>query len=289
MAHEMQVRWKLRVLGVAVFTLLMLLVFRSQTSDNNLGSARQTLLARQEVHLSRTAEEEKALAFNWLRHTAATIKSLEASAPPCKTTNFGTDKVLCDFPPAPPCYFHSYGIFHDFSFDSEMADRWKCFGVGLDPTVTHKSQLHQNVHFIQAGAKMLLPEENNAWPMSTSMPSLRKWLGHTRITVLKVDCEGCEYAIARDVLLEDPFFFDHVDQFTIEIHVGRAWIKTEEHAVQLGLLFYLLSESGLQLVHAKFVSCAPDWEAKGCPDELLRNGYPCESKKMCQMLSFARL
>jgi hypothetical protein len=55
----------------------------------------------------------------------------------------------------------------------------------------------------------------------TSMPGLRRWLGHERVTILKADCEGCEYSLARDVLEEDPDFFQHIDQFTVEVHYSR--------------------------------------------------------------------
>lgn len=31
-----------------------------------------------------------------------------------------------------------------------------------------------------------------------------KWVGWDHLDVLKMDCEGCEYALARDILKEDP-------------------------------------------------------------------------------------
>eukprot|EP00882_Tetradesmus_deserticola_P032288 GHRQ01036584.1.p2 GENE.GHRQ01036584.1~~GHRQ01036584.1.p2 ORF type:complete len:125 (+),score=20.56 GHRQ01036584.1:54-377(+) len=55
----------------------------------------------------------------------------------------------------------------------------------------------------------------------TSMPGLRKWLGHERVAILTADCEGCEYSIARDVLQEDPGFFNHIDQFAVQVHYSR--------------------------------------------------------------------
>ena len=42
--------------------------------------------------------------------------------------------------------------------------------------------------------------------------ALRRALGHPHLAVLKMDCEGCEFTLARDILAHDPLFFGRVDQ-----------------------------------------------------------------------------
>ena len=62
-------------------------------------------------------------------------------------------------------------------------------------------------------------KSNEEW-WTTTVPALKRFLQLDRIPILKMDCEGCEYAIARDVLLEEPLFFHSVDQFTFEAHLN---------------------------------------------------------------------
>jgi hypothetical protein len=78
--------------------------------------------------------------------------------------------------------------------------------------------------------------ENERWDLVTTVPGLKKSPRHDRIDLLKMDYEGCEYALAQDILLEDPDFLRTVDQLAIEIHVSRKWLKTEAHAHHLGIL-----------------------------------------------------
>ena len=49
------------------------------------------------------------------------------------------------------------------------------------------------------------------------------------VDILKIDCEGCEVAMERDIIREDPRFLFHVDQISIKTHVTKTWIKTREH------------------------------------------------------------
>ena len=56
---------------------------------------------------------------------------------------------------------------------------------------------------------------------------LKKFLRYDRIDVLKMDCAGCESALAQDILLEDPNFLHSVDQLAIAIDVSQQWLKTK--------------------------------------------------------------
>ncbi len=105
------------------------------------------------------------------------------------------------------------------------------------------------------------------------------------INVLKMDCEGCQFALARDVAVLDPFFFNRVDHFLVEVHISKTWIKDEIHVHYLGLLYHMhmLFNSGFQLSDATILltGCAPADEAPGCPPGLRNVDYPCEMGKMC--------
>lgn len=107
-------------------------------------------------------------------------------------------------------------------------------------------------------------------------------LQHSRIKVLKMDCEGCEYALVNSMALSDPLFLDHVEQFVVSVHLSQKWI----HVRNLGLLYHFLFQSGFKLIHAVLAHCDPLHEATGCSLELLRINYPCT--KHCHNYLFAR-
>ena len=202
---------------------------------------------------------------------------------------YGEHSLCAELKPRGPCTFYSYGIQQDYTFDTAMADDWGCEGVALDPSVTHPSKLHRKVTFHNIAARTMDATEDAQWDLVTTVPGLKKFLRHDHIDVLKMDCEGCEYALAQDILLEDPAFLHSVDQLALEIHVSRQWLKTEAHAHHLGLLYALAKEAGLELVETVLGGCHPDHEAPGCHPALLEAGFPCEKGKMCSNLLFARV
>lgn len=202
---------------------------------------------------------------------------------------YGEHSLCAELKPRGPCTFYSYGIQQDYTFDTAMADDWGCKGVALDPSVTHPSKLHRKVTFHNIAARTMDATEDSHWDLVTTVPGLKTFLRHDRIDVLKMDCEGCEYALAQDILLEDPDFLRTVDQLAIEIHVSRKWLKTEAHAHHLGMLYALAKDSGLRLVETVFGGCHPDDEAPGCHPVLQAAGFPCQSGMMCNNLLFARV
>lgn len=115
----------------------------------------------------------------------------------CQVELFGSEwgaHQLCheETPPA-NCTFLSFGINIDYTFDTQLADRWNCRGFAADPTVVHKSQLHDLVTFHNIAAKTLTlnkeaRDSKRPWWVA-SIPSVKRFLNIERITVLKMDCE----------------------------------------------------------------------------------------------------
>mmetsp|Transcript_5506 Transcript_5506/g.16249 ORF Transcript_5506/g.16249 Transcript_5506/m.16249 type:complete len:356 (+) Transcript_5506:98-1165(+) len=189
---------------------------------------------------------------------------------------------LCGPKPEKPCAFLSFGINDDASFDRDVATHWGCRGFAGDPTVQHPSKLHDLVTFHNIGASLLQSNEERLidkggsveWWL-TSMPRLRHFLGLERIALLKLDCEGCEVAFARDILREDADFLKRVDQVSIETHVTKTWMTTREHVYYFGLHFALLEEAGFKLEWSSVFGCAKRHEVTGCLPEIEKYGFPC--------------
>lgn len=173
-----------------------------------------------------------------------------------------TGHTLCGPKPETP--------YDDPSFDQEVANTWGCRGFASDPTVHHPSKLHENVTFHNIAATMLMANEerlinkggNVEW-WATSFPKLRYFLGLEKIDLLKIDCEGCEVALSRDMLREDPQFLHHVDQISIETHVTKTWLTTREHVYYFGLLLVLLEEAGFVMEWSSVFGCSKRHEVAG--------------------------
>ena len=215
--------------------------------------------------------------------------TLDTIVPQCGVKTFGGSwgaHELCDIAPKQPCFFYSFGISTEYSFDLDVANRWGCYGFAADPTIDHPSKLHPNITFHSIAAKM---REQSMYPLVTSMPALRQWLGHSRVAVLKMDCEGCEYSLGEDIENEDPTFFEHIDQFAVEVHTSKKWLNSKDHLHALGLLFLYLERAGHVLQHANIGPCAYPDEATGCLEELEDMGYPCGIGKSCHNYLFAKV
>jgi hypothetical protein len=203
----------------------------------------------------------------------------------CELIEFATGHALCGPKPENDCTFFSFGINDDPSFDQALAEKWNCRGFAGDPTVHHPSKLHPLVTFHNIGASMISDNEERLinkggqeqW-WSTSMTKLRFFLGLDHVNIVKLDCEGCEFALSRDILREDPTFLHRVDQLSIETHVTKTWLKTREDLYYFGLHFLLLEEAGFKLEWSQIFGCSKRHEDEGCIDEIEgKYGYPVSS------------
>lgn len=195
----------------------------------------------------------------------------------------GGEHMVCGPAPSTGCKFVSFGIRDDPSFDIHLASKWNCSGFAGDPSVTHPSKLHPAVTFHNIGLKMLrknveqLRNPADVWIL-TSLPSLRTFVGWPYLDIVKIDCEGCEVALARDILLEDPSFLEHVGQISIETHGNRNWVNSTEELYYWSLMFPLLEDAGFSLVWSSVFGCGKH-EHNGCRPELEQKmNMPCGSR-----------
>lgn len=217
----------------------------------------------------------------------------------CNLTDYGTgwDKhKLCNMGSYIKadglCSFWSFGTSTDASFDTDLIARHGCYGMALDPSVSYPTNLlGEKAVFFQLGARLKESPGHRPGPgvwYLANLPLLAKALFIDKLHVLKMDCEGCEYALADDILKDDEFFLDKVDQFAIEVHTTAMIAKTRDHALALGRLYHLLQEAGLVLVDAAVQYCNDEHATYGHQEEFIAVGYPHTRNDYCQNLLFAK-
>ena len=203
---------------------------------------------------------------------------------------------LCEIPPSESCNFLSFGTAGDGKFESNLGSKFKCRGFATGLIHSKPSKLGPTVSFQNLGLTTLREtnEEKPVW--NTSIPVVQKFLGLEHADVLRLDCEGCEIALTRDVLTQDPSFFNRYDQISVKKHASKAFVDSEEELYYFGLMFPLLEEAGHLLVTSKVVACKGKHETQGCRPEFNEWGYYCgkgeddaqERSRSCQDFLFAK-
>ena len=77
------------------------------------------------------------------------------------------------------------------------------------------------------------------------------------------------------MLREDPYFLSHVDQISIETHMTKTWMTSNEHVYYFGLLLVLLEEAGFVMEWSSIFGCSKRHEVAGCMDSIVESGWPC--------------
>ena len=164
---------------------------------------------------------------------------------------------------------YSFGIGEDISFDTAMIQKHDCQVYGFDPTpksinwIANNPPAGKNFHFHPYGigqktenAIFRLPKNQNHVSGSVfrhqlvddnncievplkSFKDIIKSLNHERIDVLKMDIEGSEYAVIKDILESG-------------VYIGQILVETHERFFQDGKqrgeqFFSLLKEHGFRI------------------------------------------
>jgi hypothetical protein len=113
-----------------------------------------------------------------------------------------------------------------------------------------------------------------------------------RIEVLNMDCNGCEYALARDVIQEAPHFFDSLDQMSVMVHLSQkpGFLDSDEAIYYFGLMLQMLDKAGLEVQKIEVMPCdhEDEGEVMQCHDKLKYLSYPCGNKNSCHRYLFSR-
>jgi hypothetical protein len=223
--------------------------------------------------------------------------------------DWGTHSICTNLIEKNKCGFLSYGISNEYSFDKKLNKEYGCEGIALDPTVYYPGRLpNTTVNFLKVGAPMLTIGGQKGPDFKMQAPTIAKKQLNQTLSLLKMDCEGCEYALASNILKDDPKFLHNVNQFVLETHVDNRFMKTAEHLYQYDRLLQLIDEAGLELMDARMTGCGEDMEWRGmrpplsgpirkvsevqglvhekCLKELTDAGYECSLN--CQNFLFAR-
>ena len=216
---------------------------------------------------------------------------------------------VCDTPrSSSKCIAISYGVGHSMHFELDVRDKFNCRVFALDPTINMTASPADYVHFIGMGAPSAYAAYKHYLGTEKSQTITDKWVTinparlaqavarrrdgeHQRIAVLKMDCEGCEYLVYREIMSTDARFFDRVDQFVVEVHLTRSLgLVSFDDAIALGQLYALLGKSNLTLRHASVDHCARSDEATGVIAAVQGASvdYFRDGEGMCQNLLFAR-
>jgi hypothetical protein len=143
----------------------------------------------------------------------------------------------------------------------------------LSPAVTFHNFAMTSMHKTGQETPAELEDRRNSW--NTSVPALQNFLKSDFTDILRLDCAGCEIAMMRDILVEDPAFFHRVGQVSVMKHASKAYVDTEEDLYYFGLMFPFLEEAGFVLVSSRVVACKGEPEKAVCRPEFHEWGYAC--------------
>lgn len=207
--------------------------------------------------------------------------------------SYGTH-ALCDRS-YKSCGLLSYGVQTEYSFEKLVRQKKGCRVLALDPTVNYRAELYPGLKFLNFAAPM--PTQSNSsndW-FTVSPTTIAKLFDKNESLILKMDCEGCEFALYNDIAQKEPNFFNRVDQFAFEVHLpktrlklGGVGLRRKQDLIALARLFKTLESAGLNLAHAMITKCWFIDERFGVMQELIDLGYYRKGEGMCQNLLFSK-
>ncbi len=205
----------------------------------------------------------------WRRLRGASHRGVDMAVPSVFLgTSYGGYAVLPESLSA-DAVVYSFGLGEDVSFDLELIARFGCTVHGFDPTpraitwlesqaLPSKLVIHPYGLADFDGVARFAPPADAAHvshtmlgsPDSASidqpvkrLPTIMGVLGHARVDLLKMDIEGAEYAVVRDLVSCGV----RPRQLLVEFHHGRGGI-TPEHTDEA---LEALRGAGYQVFHAR--------------------------------------
>ena len=150
-------------------------------------------------------------------------------------TRQGNDWQLCldDWEPAQGCLVFSVGVGNAWQFDDALATQLGCEVHSFDPTqellAAHEAHHVPGVHFHFVGLGQTRTSTYGTKGRGAQMQPLpeimSRWAGKRTIDVLKIDCEGCEWAVLYLLAHEYPNVLRRVRLILIELHVSKRMVK----------------------------------------------------------------
>ncbi len=206
-----------------------------------------------------------------------------------RTDTEGVWPICLDDLHAQSCLVYSIGIADDWSFD-ELLGSLGCQVHSFDPTVDLPESLAPNVTFHQWGLsgeaesstrKVVQSRSGKQLGPLYSLREMMEMLHHRHLSILKIDCEGCEWD-----------FFAHIkkyrnllpDQLAIELHFSKWFgIDSPSQFQRIGDAFEVLAEEGFARVHYH-QNGGPEYSEMS--EIALQAGFP--AGKCCRELIFKR-
>ena len=189
---------------------------------------------------------------------------------------------------------YSVGIADDWSFDTAMG-QLGCEVHAFDPTVDLPEQLDANVSFHKWGFRMDSIGEVEKFegygdltgPLYTLSEVVQR-LGHTRrpLSILKMDCEGCEWDIINS-LSKSPSLAP--DVLLLEVHLSKEYgLRTSQHLRAAAALFDYVYQPPAGVSYNRFFwhNNAGLEDHRSMIEPLLAAGVPSDS--CCREMGFTR-
>lgn len=165
-------------------------------------------------------------------------------------------KVRAPITPSSPaqCLVYSFGIANEWDFEDNSAREMNCEVHAFDPAAdmldVHLAHRQPNVYFHHLGLSGNGTVESTALLSNQvygeysgrmmALDDIMSLLGHSnrKIDVLKIDCEGCEWAALHDIATRSPHLLDNVCNIYIEVHISTTLGMNSIEQIHLMGKFY---------------------------------------------------
>jgi len=133
-----------------------------------------------------------------------------------------------------PCVAYSFGVGGNYEFEAYIVSQWHCAVHAFDPT-RELRELHERskpagvvFHYKGLRGRHALPSQTvvNSYgsidmSILSDLPFLLAENNHRYVDVLKIDCEGCEWAVFNS--LDAEWLGRHVQKLLVEVHFRGAY------------------------------------------------------------------